>query len=277
MGIGLAGIDYAIQEERNQRAFGQEQRLMNNQMRNQMELNKQGHELQMDMWRKTNYKQQIAMMEKAGLNPALMYKSAGQGGTTGSQTGGGASGGSAPQQPKLDITTILNAKLIKAQAEKLEAETNKIKGVDTDFVKGQLENVGADTLKKVEETSNLKTQGQILGFQKDVEEERSKRAKDGGTIPGDIIGNLLKVAGLDPVNNEAHKNLLLGLFGAKFVTELLKNLGTAYGSAKMGNLGKLGNKGTRGNQKLLDDVGANKFLSNDAKQKIINAINKNGG
>ena len=43
----------------------------------QVEANKQlmdyGHAQQLDMWEKTNYPAQVAMMKEAGLNPAMMY------------------------------------------------------------------------------------------------------------------------------------------------------------------------------------------------------------
>jgi|MEHZ01.4.fsa_nt_MEHZ011112810.1_1 hypothetical protein len=277
LGIGLTALDYGIQEARNDRAYSQERGLMNQQYGNQRRLNEQGQQLQLDTWRKTNYKAQLEMMKQAGLNPALMYKSAGQGGSLGTQGGGSASGGSAPQQPKLDISTIMSAKLMDAQAKKLEAETTKLKGIDTQEGEGRLRGIEQDILKKVEETSNLKTQGEILSFEKDVADARADRAKNGGTLPGDVIGNLLKIAGLDPVNNEDHKKLLMGLFGVKFVTDIIGKLASAYGSAKMGGLGKTTVKagGTKGNSKLLGDIVKNKYIPEGDKKKIIDAINGN--
>jgi hypothetical protein len=76
------------------------------QQENQMELNMQGQQIQQDMWDYTNYGNQIKHMEKAGLNPALMYGMSGGGGTTagsqggGSAQGGSAVGGNAPRRPE---------------------------------------------------------------------------------------------------------------------------------------------------------------------------------
>ena len=84
MGIGQAQRQYHRQKKLNVQQYG-----------HQRMLNQQGHDLQYDMWNKTNYKAQLEHMKAAGLNPALMYGSAGAPGTTGSQGGGSAQGGSA--------------------------------------------------------------------------------------------------------------------------------------------------------------------------------------
>jgi hypothetical protein len=97
----LGGAAAAGSQNRNQR------RLMNMQYQNQRLLNQQGSDLQYDMWKKTNFPAQVAMMKEAGLNPALMYKGAGPGGTTGSQGGGAASGGNAAQVRMMDMQNLL--------------------------------------------------------------------------------------------------------------------------------------------------------------------------
>jgi hypothetical protein len=96
-----------------------QQDLMNQQMRNQMALNQQGHDLQYQQWLQTNYPKQIEMMKKAGLNPALMYAKGGPGGTTGSQTGGSASGGQAASMAPMDVA---NLSLVKKQGNLLDAQ-----------------------------------------------------------------------------------------------------------------------------------------------------------
>ncbi len=88
--FGLYQSNYANQKE-DWNAKRQQQR--------QMELNQQGHDLQMDMWNKTNYGAQLQHMKDAGLNPALMYGMGGGGGaTTGSQGGGAAAKGVGQKQ-----------------------------------------------------------------------------------------------------------------------------------------------------------------------------------
>ncbi len=126
--FGLYQSNYANQKE-DWNAKRQQQR--------QMELNQQGHDLQMDMWNKTNYGAQIDHMKQAGLNPALMYGMGGGGGaTTGSQGGGAAAKGVGQKQ--MGIEGLMAASQVglndslgkKAQQEGNLAETkaDEIKG-----------------------------------------------------------------------------------------------------------------------------------------------------
>ena len=109
---------------------------------NQRKLNQQGHDLQMDMWNKTNYGAQLAHMKDAGLNPALMYGMGGGGGaTTGSQGGGSASKANAQKQMGIE------GAMAGAQAALLEAQTK---------------NVNADTANKVSENPNINKQGENI-------------------------------------------------------------------------------------------------------------------
>lgn len=127
-GSGLLGLGLGNIGRKNQMA--DQEKLMGIQMANQMALNQQGHDLQLDMWNKTNYEAQIKHMIKAGLNPGLMYGQSGGGGTTtGSQSGGSASGGNAPQggmpmELMAQMAQIASqTRLNNAQAGKLEKET----------------------------------------------------------------------------------------------------------------------------------------------------------
>ena len=90
--------------------------LMGLQFGNQLKLNQQGHNLQKKMWDETNYGAQVAHMKKAGLSVGLMYgKGGGSGTTTGSQSGGSASMGQAPQTRPMDIGTMLQSMMLKSQ------------------------------------------------------------------------------------------------------------------------------------------------------------------
>jgi hypothetical protein len=133
-GIGsqLLGMIGGHQAER--RNYRNQRNLMNLQMQNQAGLNRQGHDLQMDMWNKTNYGAQVGHMKDAGLNPALMYKGAGAGGTTGSQGGGSASMGSSQQGRVMDMSNLLMGAQIKdleANARLKNVDADKKAGVDT--------------------------------------------------------------------------------------------------------------------------------------------------
>jgi hypothetical protein len=118
LGIGstLLGMIGGHNAQRRQHRDTKE--LMGMQHKNQRNLNQMGHDLQMDMWNKTNYKAQVDHMLEAGLNPALMYGSAGQGGQTGSQGGGSASMGQAQQMKMMDMQNLMMG----AQMEKLKSE-----------------------------------------------------------------------------------------------------------------------------------------------------------
>ena len=93
----LMGV--ALGRAETKRGNATERGFMEQQYQNQRSLNQQGHDLQMDMWNKTNYGAQLQHMKDAGLNPALMYGMGGGGGaTTGSQGGGSAAKGNAQKQ-----------------------------------------------------------------------------------------------------------------------------------------------------------------------------------
>ena len=130
LGIGAGVLETVGNVAMAEHQYQQELELMNIQHQNQQQLNQQGHDLQYEMWKKTNYPAQIRMMEKAGLNPALMYKGAGPGGTTGSQGGGAAAKGSAPQRPQMNMRTMLmglEMKALEAGIENQKAQTDKAK------------------------------------------------------------------------------------------------------------------------------------------------------
>ena len=129
------------------KAHKRQRELMGLQLGHQQTLNKQGHDLQMEMWEKTNYPAQIAMLKQAGLNPSLMYAKGGQGGQTGSQTGGSAAAGHAAQAAPLDISGLLDQDLKRSQAEKNRADARnanvdaaKKEGPDTNLVNSNILN-----------------------------------------------------------------------------------------------------------------------------------------
>lgn len=155
VGLGMMGGNYAGQNQHRR-----QKRLMDLQFRNQQQLNQQGHDLQMDMWNKTNYGAQVDHMRKAGLNPALMYGMSGGGGTTtGSQGGGSASGGNAQAYQIMDLA---NAKL-SAEIEKLKTETRNLeKDLDVKEVTIQDMSQGIENKKAQEELTKLTSQFQTV-------------------------------------------------------------------------------------------------------------------
>jgi hypothetical protein len=132
IGAGVQGIGIATGMGQGRKQYHRNKKLMRFQKQHQMDLNQHGHDLQMDMWNKTNYKAQLEHMKAAGLNPALMYGMSGGGGTTaGSQGGGSAQGGSVDQARAMDMSNILagkQAEMMAAQIAKTKAETREIEG-----------------------------------------------------------------------------------------------------------------------------------------------------
>ena len=120
LGIGSSLLGMIGGHNAQKRQHRNTKELMGMQHKNQRNLNQMGHDLQMDMWNKTNYRAQVDHMLEAGLNPALMYGSAGQGGQTGSQGGGSAAMGQAQQMKMLDMSAMKMGAEIEAIREGVE-------------------------------------------------------------------------------------------------------------------------------------------------------------
>ncbi len=166
LGKAVGGMFGMISENR---ANNRDRANAQQQYENQRKLNQQGHDLQMDMWNKTNYKAQLEHMKGAGLNPGLMYGMGGGGGTTtGSQGGGSAVKANAQKQMGIEglmaaSQAALNDSLgKKAQQEGNLAETraNELRG-DTKEQDTRIANIATDTSKKFEELQNQIVQNKV--------------------------------------------------------------------------------------------------------------------
>lgn len=119
----------------------------------QLEGNKTLQERQLQMWKDTSYPAQKEQMEKAGLNPALMYGMGGGGGqTTGSlglPTGGQAPSGSheAIDMSQLGIQRSMaeaQIQVMESQADLNKATAEKTRGVDTAEGEATINKLAAD-------------------------------------------------------------------------------------------------------------------------------------
>lgn len=122
---------------------------------------------QLEMWEKTNYKAQREQLEKAGLNPGLLYGMSGGGGAT---TGSGSAMPDTTSGHGMDIAGAAQLALIQAQKENIEAntkktltETNKIGGVDTELTIVTIDQVRAGTDKARQEAKTEETKQALNG------------------------------------------------------------------------------------------------------------------
>lgn len=147
LGMALGRMDANWQDKRQ---LKQQSRLQQLQIAGQKEMMNYQQQQAYDMWLKTGPEAQKNQLKEAGLNPALMYGNGGAGGGTmtapsGNVTGGQAAGssGEVAQMMGLMLQNKMTASQIalnEAQAKKLDAETEKTKGVDTDEAKSRIVN-----------------------------------------------------------------------------------------------------------------------------------------
>ena len=129
-----------------------QQKMMALQNQYNIQAAEKGQQLAKEYWDYTNAENQVKHLKNAGLNIGLMYGQSGAGGM-GASGGGRQEGvdqaqgspvGMALQAQQLEQErrrTDAETRLIEAQADKTEAEENKISGVDTKFVIKQIEEI----------------------------------------------------------------------------------------------------------------------------------------
>jgi hypothetical protein len=203
-------------------------KLMDLQKSNQMELNRQGQQIQQETWEKTNYPRQIEMLKEAGMNPSLLYSKGGSGGVTGSQGGGSASSGSAPNLGMLPLPSLIEAAKLKSEidvnksiANLNNTNANKTAGVDTDKTQAEIkeitqnianEEVKNEILKIDEKLKQLELSKSELTFDaylKKVHEElRDLKGKaDKSIVEGENAKELQRIA-VQKYKNEAYATVL---------------------------------------------------------------------
>lgn len=154
-----AGMGMALSGWNDERQKRQQERLQSLQIQGQKEMTDYTYAKQLQMWKDTNYPEQVKQLIKAGLNPGLMYGMSGGGGATTGSSSGNVTGAQAPTgggeiQQGLGMGLQLMSQqaqidLIKAQTNKTNVEATKLSGVDT--AKTQME-----TEKLFQEWQNLR-------------------------------------------------------------------------------------------------------------------------
>lgn len=122
------GMGMILGAHNDRRQLKQQEKLQNLQIKGQQQMTDYNMSKQLQMWKDTSYGAQKEQMIKAGLNPGLMYGMSGGGGQSTGTANGNVSGGTAQQNPGevqgMGIA-MLNAQLLKAQKENIEANTGK--------------------------------------------------------------------------------------------------------------------------------------------------------
>lgn len=151
------------------RQVSQQHRLTDIQLDAQKNMMDYGYQKQMDMWNATNYPAQMQQLEKAGLNPGLMYAKGGPGGVTGTPTGS-VTGATAQQNPGeimqamgiANQNTLLESqkKLMDAQARNIDADTANKPKVGA--------NIESSTLLNLANTENAQANTQLQKVQTEI-------------------------------------------------------------------------------------------------------------
>lgn len=148
IGTGFGLLQGSINDRRQRR---QQEELQKLQIAGQKEMTDYQYQKMLQMWKDTNYSAQVSELNKAGLNPALMYGMSGGGGATvGGGGGGNVSGGNAPSgggemqaMSAMGIQmaqTAAQTELLKEQAKNVAADTENKQGVERDNIKADTEN-----------------------------------------------------------------------------------------------------------------------------------------
>lgn len=133
------GLGLLLQNHNNKVQLKQQQKLQDLQISGQKQMADYNEQKQLDLWNKTNYPAQVEQLNKAGLNPALLYGAGGGGGTT---TGSG-------------YNESVNAPTAQQNTGEVQAEQGM--ALQNAMLSAQIENIKADT--KLKETDATKHGG----------------------------------------------------------------------------------------------------------------------
>lgn len=157
---------------------------------------------QLGLWQDTGYGAQVKQMKEAGLNPALMYKGAGSGGSTSLAVGNAQKADTIPSKAIEGMGMGLQAELQQAQVDNLKADTAK-KGAEKEEVEQRTPTYAKGMQKtdaEIQEIAtklgvNIETAKKLI---QDVEESKSR-------VPVNVKEVELKGEQVGLVSAEANK------------------------------------------------------------------------
>lgn len=157
-----AGMGILLGKQQDKRQYEQQKKLQALQISGQEHLMGVAQRNQLQMWKDTNYRPQMEQLEKAGLNPGLIYGMNGGGGVTTGSSSGQVSGGNATGhsgEPQAMALGMLQAQNIKAQTDNINADTKLKKSgtlkTNEEKTKLELENVINDLFTNRDIEGNL--------------------------------------------------------------------------------------------------------------------------
>lgn len=182
-------IGGALEQQGARQQYDWQHKLMQSQELAAQRMGQFNKQMALDLWKETNYPQQVEQMRKAGLNVGLMYKGAGPGGSTNVSPGQMPSTSGAPRANLgMALQMGLQSAMTAAQIENVKADT-ALKQTQAGQSKAQTEYTGAQTV-----SEGLRQQYQT--FQNTLAEIQTK--KEGATLPDQI--NSIKAAAIRMYN-----------------------------------------------------------------------------
>lgn len=172
-----------------------------------------------DMFDYTGYQAQVAQMKAAGLNPALMYGSAGAGGSTqggagmaGSASAGNGSMGGAPSAPDTGLTSgigmgmqlgLMDAqkRALEADAAKKEADARKTAGADTEYTRVLTELAKTEIDYKEMSTEEVAAKIKVWGDQSQLLMAEARKAASEADYNEKTMDDRVAKAGYETINS----------------------------------------------------------------------------
>lgn len=280
------GLGLALEKHNNKRQLEQQGKLQAQQIAGQQQMTDYNAAKQLQMWKDTSYSAQKEQMNKAGINPALMYGMGGGGGQTAAVSAGNVSGGSAPQGGGeiAQMTGMgMQMALLKAQKDNIEADTaNK---------KAQTPNIGADTTNKGIQGEGMQIDNAIKKISQNVAGQTQEAAIDTIKANTQLALNAVSQAQVKTRVSEETVAAQIQQIRAEAAGAVLKNALTKMQTSKTGSdiqvndaqISKWANEIAQGNRRLdIEDFRAvteRNFkgvdaLTGNVLQGLMNSINE---